>query len=241
MTATQTRPARATRPRLARRRRWPLLLAVGLIAALLAAAVIVWFTPVLGLRKITVSGVTGELADQVRAAVDTPAGTPLMRVDLAAAVVRVQAVAPIASARVVRAWPNGLTVTVKQRVPVARTSANGAVWLMDASGLPYVKFGPGVPVPAGLPTVELATPRAGDTATTAVLLVVASLTPALKAQLETIRAPSAFDITLVLADGREVFWGGSDHAAEKLAALPGVLTRTGHRYDISVPGVVVVR
>ena len=241
MTATLSRAPRS-RPAPPSRRRWPAALALSLVLGVLATAgIVVWFTPVLGLKSIAVDGATGAVATQVVQALAVPDGTPLIRVDLAAVTRQVEAVPAVASATVDRAWPNGLIVHVKVRVPVARTSANGATWLMDASGLLYARTGPGVEVPAGLAVLELATPGPGDPATTAALTVAAALTPALRAQVRTLRAPSAYAVTLLLTDGRQVIWGGTDKSAQKVRELPALLTRPGTTYDISDPGLVVVR
>ncbi len=241
MTATLSRSPRP-RPAPPDRRRWPVTLAVGLVLGVLATAgIVVFLTPVLGLKSVTVDGATGSAATQVVDAVAVPDGTPLIRVDLAAVTRRVEAVPAVNTASVDRAWPNGLIVHVKVRVPVARTSANGATWLMDATGLLYATTGPGVEVPAGLTVLELATPGPGDPATAAALTVAAALTPAIKATVRTIRAPSAYAVTLVLIDGRQVIWGGADKTPQKVVELPGVLSRPGTSYDISDPGFVVVR
>ena len=185
MTATLSRTPRS-RPAPPSRRRWPAALTLLLVLGVLATAgIVVFFTPVLGLKSVAVEGATGAVATQVVQAVGVPDGTPLIRVDLAAVTGRLEAVPAVSSASVDRAWPNGLIVHVKVRVPVARTSANGATWLMDSSGLLYARTGPGVEVPAGLAVLELATPGPGDPATTAALTVAAALTPALRAQVRT--------------------------------------------------------
>ena len=221
------------------RRRWPVYLAVGLVLVLAGVVgYVLWFTAVLGVRTVSVAGAGAGLTTEVRAVLEVPDGTPLIRVDLAAVQRQVEAVPEVASAQVRRDWPNGLRVTVVARTPVAVTSANGALWLLDSAGYPYLK----VPAaPAGLTTVELATPGAGDPATTAALAVVGSMTAEFRATVAAVRAPSVFGIEVLLKDGRTVVWGGSDEGARKMQILPALLRQPGKIYDISDPAIVTVR
>ena len=221
------------------------MLTAVLLALLLAGAgYLLFFSSLFGFRTVTVSGADGALAAQVEAAVDVPVGTPLIRVDLAGAADRARKVPAVDTVDVVRAWPHGLRVQVTPRVPVAVTRANGGLWLLDQHGLPYERV-PAVPLEraggAALPMIELATPGAGDPATVAALRTAASLPPPLLAKVARFRVPSPFDITLVLTDGREVFWGTAEDQAAKAAVLPAVLTRPGQHFDISDPTLVSVR
>ena len=237
-----TRPAGLPGPR---RRRWPAVVTAVLLVVLLAAAgYLMFFSSLFGVRTVTVSGVARDLAAKVRAAVDVPTGTPLLRVDLTAQADRVRALPAVDSVEVARSWPNGLSVRVTPRVPVAVTRANGGLWLLDAQGLPYLQVPAVPPAPGGtrlLPMIELATPGRGDPATLAALHVAAALPPPLRAKVARIRAPSRFHLTLVLTDGRDVFLGPADNLAAKAAVLPTVLTRPGQHFDVSDPTLVGVR
>lgn len=218
--------------------------AVLLTLLVAGAGYLLFFSTLFGFRTVTVSGVSPELAAQVRAAVDVPTDTPLIRVDLAAAAGRVRSVPAVDTVEVARAWPHSLSVQVTPRVPVAVTRANGGLWLVDAQGLPYEQVPAVPPARAGstsLPMIELATPGAGDPATVAALRTVAALPPTVLAKLARLRAPTPFDLTLVLTDGREVFWGTAEDLATKAAVLPAVLTRPGRHFDISDPTLVSVR
>jgi cell division protein FtsQ len=221
-------------------RRWPVLLALSLVLLLVAAGgYLVWMSAVLGLRTVQVDGSGAPaLAPQVRQAVAVPAGTPLLRIDLAAVRERVAAVGPVATAEVRREWPHTLVVTVTERVPLAATQANGQWWLLDATGKPYRQ----VPSrPAGLMPIQLATPGEGDRATLAALGVLGALPEKIRTQVTGIVAPSAYDISLTLTGDRTVIWGANSDGARKIAVLPAVLARPGHRYDITDPTLVTVR
>ncbi|MBM9477528.1 FtsQ-type POTRA domain-containing protein [Nakamurella flavida] len=236
--APPTRPRRVVRPP----RRWPWIVGMVLaVVVLIGGFVTVWWTPLLGLRTVQVSGVQDDVRAQVQAAVDVTAGTPLARIDLDAVSARVADVPSVASVQVSRGWPHALDVQVVARVPVAVTQANGSWWLMDAAGDPYV---PVDAAPAGLPVVELATPGAGDPATVAALTVAQALPDGLRTQVAAVAARTAFDVTLRLADGRTVVWGDAADAtqtARKIEVLPALLQQDGTVLDVSDPTLVTVR
>lgn len=221
-------------------RRWPVVLALSLVLALLlGAGAVVWYSPVLGLRTVVVNGSgADDLTPQVRRAVDLPDGTPLIRIDLAAVHDRVAAVGPVASVAVQRQWPHTLVVTVTERLPLAVTQANGHWWLLDATGKPYQQVPQ--PPPALMP-IQLATPGAGDRATVAALGVLGSLTPQIRRQVTHIVAPTAYHISLKLTRGRTVVWGSNSEAATKLKVLPALLKRPGTVYDVTDPTLATVR
>ena len=220
-------------------RRWPWILALVLVVLLLAGAVYgVFFSPLLGVRSVSIAGATDPVSVKVLAVVDVPDGTPLARVDLDSVAERVNAVPEVAEVEVARHWPDTLVVTVIPRVPIAVTSANGRLWLMDSTGDPYLAVDA---PPAGLVPVKLATPGVGDPATAAALTVVAALTPDLRAQVTDLAARTPYDVELTLADGRSVIWGEATDSAKKVEILPAVLAQTGTVYNISDPTLVSVR
>lgn len=222
------------------RRRWPLRLALGLVVALLiGAGYVVGFSPVLALRDVVVTGSGADsLTEQVHAAVGVAGGTPMALIDLGEVHDRVAAVGPVASVSVHRQWPHTLVVTVTARAAIAVTQANGRWWLLDATGKPYQAVST---PPATLMTLKLVTPGPGDRATLAALGVLGSLPPALRSLVSSISAPSAWAITLNLADGRTVLWGADTANEVKATVLPAVLARPGKAIDISDPTLVTIR
>jgi cell division protein FtsQ len=227
------------------RRHWPWVLAAFLVLVLVGgAAYVAYRTPVLGVQTVAVSAADGEVADEVRGEVLEAAGvatdTPLITVDLQSVRQRVLRVPQVAAASVSRHWPHQLTITVTQRTPAAVTKANGALWLLDATGVPYLKLTT-ASAPAGLLTIDLATPGAGDPATLAGLAVVGQLEAPIRAQVASVSAPSPYRVVLTLRDGRVVVWGSPDQGAKKMQILPAVLAQPGRTYDISNPEMVGVR
>lgn len=213
---------------------------VGLVAVavLVAGAVVVWASPVLGLETITVQGARSpEVVAEVEAAVGVATGTPLARIGTDAVAARVEAVSAVASARVVRDWPHGLIVTVKERAAVATTSANGSWWLIDKTGLPFRQL---AEKPTNLMPLELATPAAGDRATLAALGVLASLSPEVRGTVVAVAAANEYTVTLRLVGDRTVIWGANSDAAAKNAVVPAMLAQPGQVFDVSDPTLVTV-
>jgi cell division protein FtsQ len=225
--------------RWARPRRWPWILAMVLVVGLLAGAVdAVFFSGLLSVQAVTVSGAPGPVVAKVLAVVDVPDGTPLARVDLDGVAVRVNEVPEIAEVEVARNWPNTLAITVTPRVPIAVTSANGRLWLMDRTGDPYLTVDV---LPADVVVVRLATPGVGDPSTVAALSVVNALTPQFRSQVADLTARTPYDVELTLKDKRTVIWGEATDSAQKMQILPAVLAQGGSTYNISDPTLVSVR
>lgn len=230
----------AAAPVPAPRRRWPWFVALGAVVVLIAGAVYaVFFSPLLAVTSVTISGADDTVAAQVRSAVPAATGTPLARVDLDAVAAAAQTVPQVADVEVAREWPHTLAITVTPRVPIAVTSANGQLWLLDADGDPYLT----VPsAPAGLVTVQLAAPGRDDPATRAALQVVQALTPDFRSQVAELSARTEFDIELTLVDRKKVIWGEPTQSAQKMQMLPALLAaRDGTEYDVSDPTLVTVR
>ena len=231
---------RARAERSQRRRRVLRLLSRGLLllVPLLAAAWVVLLSSWLALDRVEVAG-TGRLEPgQVVRAAAVPTGTPLGRVDTAAVEERVAALAPVQDVTVRRDWPGTLTVTVTERTAAAAVREQAGVRLLDGTGVPFATESE---LPPGLVVLDVEDAGPGDPATRAALDVHAALPDALRRQVTQVQAPSAQAVTLQLADGRSVVWGGSSGSATKAAAVLALLGRPGTVFDVSGEGVVVVR
>jgi cell division protein FtsQ len=239
-TVRTSRRAAAPDPGPITRRRWPWIVALSTVVVLVAGAVYaVFFSPLLAVTSVTISGADDAVTAQVRSAVPAVDGTPLARVDLDAVAAAAQSIPQVADVEVAREWPRTLAITVTPRVPVAVTSANGQLWLLDADGDPYLT----VPsAPAGLVTVQLAAPGRDDAATRAALKVVQALTPDFRSQVAELSARTEFDIELTLVDRKKVIWGEPTQSAQKMQMLPALLAaRDGTEYDITDPTLATVR
>jgi cell division protein FtsQ len=245
-TAAVTPLARRRRPaRPPARSRRPIQLA----AAVLVVGAVVWLllaSPVLGVSTVQVDGVTTLPADQVRETAGIEPGTPLLRVDVDAARERVARLPQVASVEVTRGWPRTVVVTVVERVPIAIVGTPGRRSLVDAEGVLFDTV-TGEP-PAGVVPLQVAAPGPGDPATMAGLAAVEALPGDLRRQVTSAAATTAEDVSLTLADGTLVRWGGPEQSDEKATALAALLEQLADgdlepaaTIDVSTPEAVVLR
>jgi cell division protein FtsQ len=228
--------ARARRRRL--RALLPLFVVLVVVTVLLVAGWLVLGTRVFDVRTVTVEGAVTVRQATVRDAAAVRLGSSLARGDVDGVRDRVSALGPIAKVQVYRTWPHTLTVQITERQPVAVVHRRGGYAELDAAGVPFRTV---ARRPAGLPLVVLARPGPRDRATRSVLVVAAALTPELRDRLARIAAPTAEQVTVVLTDKRQIFWGDSDHSDRKATVATALLARPGQRIDVSAPRVVTVK
>jgi len=195
-------------------------------------------------RSIHVSGTHLVPQAEVLAAAAIPHGLPLIRVNTAAVAHRVAQIRQIESAHVARAWPDGVTISVRERTPVLAVASGNGYQLIDKFGVPVEQA---ARTPGGTPRLMMAggSPAAGagsvaslrgSPAVYAAAGVLRELPAGLVRQVTEVAAPDPSDVTLTLADGITIVWGSTDRAAEKVKEL-GVLMHTHARsYDVSAPG-----
>ncbi|MGI8752606.1 MAG: cell division protein FtsQ/DivIB [Acidimicrobiales bacterium] len=110
-------------------------------AAAAAAAVIVIaggvgaaFSPLLAVRHVRVAVTAHVAAEKVLAVTGLGDHRPMVEVNAAAAVSRLDTLPWVASARVSRQWPSTVAVTITERRPVAQVAVAGGVVDVDATG-----------------------------------------------------------------------------------------------------------
>jgi cell division protein FtsQ len=177
----------------------------------------------------------------VLAAAAIDAGTPLARVDLEAAAVRVEKLAWVDDARAERDWPHAVRLVVDERVPVAVLAEAGDYRALDGEGVVFDGF---EEPPAGLPLVqgdelERATESGGSGAREDALRGVASVVEALDqsvaAEVDHLEVASLDAIVLVLSSGQQVEWGSAEDSALKSDVLRALMQVPAGVYDVSVP------
>ncbi len=235
-----------TRNRFARRqwaRRWLVwrLAVAGLVALGLLAAGIwaFFFSSLLAVEGVEVTGTRLLTEEQVRAAADVPTGEPLARADLDGIAARVEALAPVASVDVSRKWPDQVLVQVTERVAVAVVRYDDRLRGMDSEGRLFRSF---PRKPKGLPLVEVA-PDTREEAMAEAAHVLAVLPRGLARALDHVDVSTVDYIVLALRDGREVLWGSAEQSSSKAEVLAALLDteKDGKVYDVSVPGQPTVR
>jgi cell division protein FtsQ len=214
--------------------------------ALAAAGVVIAVTwALLGsklfvVRSVAVTGTRTVPSSEVAGVADVPLGTPLSRVDPGAAAKRVDSIRQVASATVSKSWPDGLTITVTERVPVVAVGlAGGGYDLMDGTGVitAWSKVNQG-----GLPVYRTNVAGAalrGDQDLAAAAAVLGELPHWLSSSVATVTASGP--VTLQLRDGKTVVWGGTDRAAAKGRELAILMREQVRYFDVSAPGTAITR
>jgi cell division protein FtsQ len=248
MPETRTREARAelrTRQRFARRqwaRRWMrwkyVVVSVLLVALVVTAGWLVFFSATLAVSKVEVAG-NQLLSDQkVLRIAAVPEGEQLAFVDLDDAARRVATLSEVKAVDVTRAWPDGVLITVTERTAVAVVDIAGKIRGLDAEGIVFRDY---KSAPPGLPRVRPTT-SAGTDALKEAAGVVSALPDDLAARVDHVEVQTIDQITLVLRDGRQVLWGSADESELKATVLVTLLQNQEAKvYDVSVPGSPVTK
>ena len=225
-----------------RRRAWRAaffaLAAAGIVAA---AGWVLFDSPLLAVRSVTVTGTHIVPASDVLAAAGIQPGMPLIRVNTAQVAARVDAIRQVRSAQVTRSWPDRVVITVREWTPaLALIAPGGGYDLADPDGvvLQWVTSRP-----ADLPLYPAPPGRSlrGDPDYAAAAAVVGELPAWLRHAVESVTAPNPDQVTLRLAGQVTVVWGGADRAAAKAQELIALLPTHMRYYDVSAPGSAVAR
>lgn len=241
--AERRREVRAERRR-ARLRR---TITVTVVLVLLAVAYAIERSPLVALAEVRVEGNQRLQAAEIRSAADLELGTSTLRLHLADARRRVEALPLVHDATVRRIDPLTVLITVTERIPTAvLRGADGAV-LVDDEGV-VVAAGS----QDGLPVIDLAdanapalgasvdeVPAAGNAHR-----VLEELPGPLRSEVDRYVALAADDVELRLVSGIRVAFGRAERIDEKARALGAVIEdldgRTVTAIDVRAPMTPVV-
>jgi cell division protein FtsQ len=233
------RAARRTRRRFARRQwrrrwlAWRRVVAVLVVVALVGGAVwALWFSSMLSVRAVEVTGTSRLKPGQVRRAADVRLGGPLVSVDLGAVRARIAALAPVEHVEVSRKWPDEVLIDVTERTPIAVIDFGGRLRGLDKDGVVFLDY---KSAPAGLPKVTTPYGTSAEALREAAK-VVAALPVGLTRIVDHVEVRTVDQINLALTDGRTVVWGSSADSAQKAEVLQALLKQDAKTYDVSVPG-----
>jgi cell division protein FtsQ len=217
---------------------WKYVVASVLLLAVVVGGIwLVWFSSVLAVQKVDVSGATTLSRSEVLDAAQVPEGEPLARVDIAAIAARVRALAVVKTVDVTREWPHGVRITLTERTPVAVVELGGRLRGVDADGVVFRAY---AQAPPGLPHIQTTSDTSPD-ALAEGAAVVAALPDPIATRVDHLEVVTVDEITLVLKDGRTVQWGSSDQSDLKAEVLQALLRHRGHDFDVSAPGQPTVR
>jgi cell division protein FtsQ len=192
-------------------------------------------------RSIEVNGPPAISRAQVIAASGVKAGTPLIRVNTSSVARRVEQITLVQSARVRRAWPDGLVITLQQRKAVLAITAGSQYRLIDKFGVVLRQV---AQPPAGMPvlttpgTAQPASLR-GSPAVAAAAAVLRDLPTALSRSVKGIGAATADSVTLHLRDGITIVWGDAGQTLVKAREVTILMRGHARYFNVSDPRAVV--
>lgn len=230
--ATGTPPRRAKERRQpagdpARRRRWRVFRFVFLIAVVLIACLVwvAWFSSVLVIRKVEVTGVSGILVNRVLDAADVPIGLQMARLDTSQVRAGIATLPWVRASAVVRAWPRGVVLVVEPRVAIALLEGSRAAVSSDGA-----VFVPPEPLEPGLPTAR------GDGVGLVTAMRVLETIPAdLRSRVALVSATTRDDAELVLDSGIVIRWGSAERPLLKARVLAALMKTKARVYDVAAP------
>lgn len=263
-----TPPTPVRRRRFARLRRpWIVVTALALVVLLGAGGYVLGFTSVVAARSVEVTGVREGVgsAAAVEEAAALPLGGPMLRVDTAGAVERVEGMRWVREATLTRGWTTGvLTVDVIPREDAAVIRGpRGEVEVSDADGVVFrdlddqeieqleaAEAGEGaVGQVDGLPVIDVASDDADPADIAAAVAVWQDLPEELSEQVSGVGLAGA-QVQLTLTDGIVVTWGTGDRHEAKTRIVSTLLDQPQVRQapdpaqveiDVSAPGSPVLR
>nr|NLI49550.1 FtsQ-type POTRA domain-containing protein [Propionibacterium sp.] len=223
------------RAREARRRRRTLLVRVAAVAAVLATlGWVLTGSALVSVRTIEVTGNQSVAADTITQAAGIALGTPLARVDTAAASRRLAGVPGIARGDVTVVLPDKVSIRVTERAVAFVVAVEGGAFAwIDPTGL---SFGQSRERPAGVPLAVVANPN--DQQLMADVATVAGALPArLTERVQQITAQTRDSIVVETTAGTSIVWGSTESSSLKgqvADALESAQPRC-RRIDVSSP------
>ena len=215
------------------------------LTALVSVGVLAWAlfgSKLLVVRSVRVAG-NGKAvsAGQVLAAAHVTRGQPLIWVETGAIAARVAQLRQVQSAQVSKDWPTTLVITVQLRKPLFALPVHGGYALVDAFG---VNVRDVTARPPGLPLLTVNTDSGtlrNSPAVRAAAAVLAELPPQAARQVRRVTTGGPNDVSVKLADGAIVAWGGAERGSVKAAELQILMRRHARVYDVSGVGTAVTK
>jgi len=223
---------------------WRLRLAAGVVILLFAVELvyIALASPRLAVCGVTVRG-DQQIAGAVAEAIRLPANTNVLRAPLDLVKEQAESVAAVREARVCRAYPNRLVVTVERREGVAVIRGAKRALLVDSGGVAFTvseEWGWGLP--------ELVGPHLGEDGVEAegaaseidmLLAVLRALGPDPRLRATRLQLGGDEQIEVTLASGAKVNLGEGNELAAKAKLLAAAIEQIGAsriaRLDLADP------
>jgi cell division protein FtsQ len=219
-----------------RRRRTIWIVSLSALVLLVVGSVGAAYSPLFAVHRISVVGVESLDEAALQEALSAQLGRPLPLVDHAEVKSALVGFPLIETYTLEARPPHDLVVRIVERTPIGVVRSDAGFTVVDAAG---VALSTSEAQPEGRPLID-ARGGLGSPAFAAVGQVLRSLPDSVHGLVASARATTPDDVTLVLQDGTEVLWGSADGSAKKAEVL--LAAPDGHAYyDVSSPGVIVVR
>jgi cell division protein FtsQ len=210
------------------------------LTALVIVGVMAWAllgSSLLVVRSVRVTGNGRAVsAGQVIGAARVSYGQPLIWADAGAIARRVERLRQVQSAQVSKDWPTTLVITVRLRKPVFALRVHGGYALVDAFGVSVRDV---TSRPPGLPGLTVNTTSGslrGSPAVRAAAAVLAELPRWVARQVREVTTGGPNDVSVKLANGSVVVWGGAGRGKIKAKELRVLMRRHARVYDVSGVG-----
>jgi cell division protein FtsQ len=200
------------------------------------------YSPLFAVERVRVVGTSELPAATVESALAGQLGKPLPLVDPSEVKAALVAFPLVESYTLEARPPHELVVRIVERTPIGSLKSAAGYTLVDAAG---VALSTTDARPDGYPAISV---RGGvaSKAFTAIGTVFRSLPDEVRAQVTSMKATSAHDVTLTLGDtDTDVMWGDASESAKKSVVLQRIMLSQPPSevsvYDVSSPNAVVVR
>lgn len=222
------------------RRRWIVVLSVITVVAL---GYLLFFSSMMSVRSIEVSGIKRVAKDDVLRLADVGKQQPILGFDTAAAEERIATLPQIASVQVGRSLPSTLTIEITERTPLAYFRSNDGLRLVDRSGVPFHRITKADDTGAKLPELRVRKVAENDAATRAAMRVLAEIPQQLRDKVTVVSAqtPGSIELTLKGDKHKVVEWGDAAQIDRKAQVLAALLSQPGEVYDVSSPELATIR
>lgn len=217
-------------------RRTILRVVAATVAVLLLLVGALWVFPILRVGGYAVTGQDRTPEGQVIEATGVSPGDNLVRVDAGQAARGVAELPWVRSATVARQWPDTLRVEIVERQALLHSRESDGVHLIDETGRPFI-----IDTPPETSVEVTGDMREDPEALEDVAAVVSSLPEHVRSMVASVEAPGRYELTLLLHDGRTVYWGASENNHDKSLAMQTAIQRTGEHWNVSNPSLVTVR